>query len=91
MYIVYWYNRNMCVGLDTASTLSEDNFEFSIHTFANVYKIIATSIGLLSLYVGIIAMKNKTKISIVGITLSIILIIISLLPICNFLFTKKAI
>ncbi len=89
IYFVYWHNRSICEGLVGSSELTVDDLEFSMNIFADVYKIIATSIGLLSLYIGIISMKSKSKISILGIVLSIILILLSFLPLCEYFLQQQ--
>lgn len=90
IYFVYWQNRKLCEGLVSMSELTLDDLEFSMNIFSSVYKIIATSIGLLSLYIGIISLKNKNKISGIGIVLSIILIVLSFLPLCDFFLYQQA-
>ncbi|TSE07748.1 hypothetical protein [Aquimarina algiphila] len=83
IYFVYWFNRGICETIILSSDTTNVS-EFSLHTFGNVYKIMTVSIGLLGLYLGVISMKNKKKIAITGITLSIIVIIISFLPLCEY-------
>ncbi len=83
IYFVYWFNRSIYETV-TLSSGTENVSEFSLHTFSNVYKIMAMSIGLLGLYLGVISMKNKKKIAITGITLSIIVIIISFLSLYEY-------
>jgi len=67
---VQLYNENVALlEPETASGLATD-----ISVFRKTFKIIVISIGLLSLYFGIISFLKKNKIGLVGIILAILLI-----------------
>lgn len=59
--------------------------------FSKLHKITTLCIGLLSLYLGIIATIKKNKIGILGILLSIVLIILACIPFSQYLQENYAI
>ncbi|WP_299441004.1 hypothetical protein [uncultured Aquimarina sp.] len=78
---VQLYNENLAMlhpetNSDVASGIS---------VFKKTFKIIVASIGLLSLYFGIISFLKKNKIGMIGIILAILLILSCLFPFLEYL------
>ncbi|TPN82306.1 hypothetical protein [Aquimarina algicola] len=83
LYFIYWFNRRTCEIYAAVSETPEiDTSIFS--AFGNVYKITAMCIGLVGFYVGLMAIRQKQKVAIIGIVLSIIVMMTSFLPLCEY-------
>ena len=58
-------------------------------TSGKLNKLIAIGIGLLGLLLGIKSLRNKNRIGIIGIVLSIILIILTFIPLWNYMLSDS--
>ncbi|MFC5045970.1 hypothetical protein ACFSTE_14215 [Aquimarina hainanensis] len=81
-YLIHYVNYETYQAATTESTAPESPPLVTI--FYNVYKILTFSMGLLSLYMGIISYKQQYKYSYLGIVMGIFLLIITFVPFWKF-------
>ena len=89
---VIWFNYQTAELFLTELTKMQNSSDLSptIVTSGKLNKLIAIGIGLLGLLLGIKSLRNKNRIGIIGIILSIVLIILTFVPIWNYMLSDSA-
>jgi hypothetical protein len=71
--------------LELADMRQGNQLASKILTTSNLFKIIPITVGIISLLLGIHALRSKRRIGLIGVVLSIILIILPFVPIWFYL------
>ncbi len=90
LFFVYWYHRNTAIQISSSSEMTMQQAEImmsDISIFESIYSIIPISLGILGLLIGAISLKEKSKIGLLGIILSISIIILFFLPVWKYMIT----
>ena len=89
---VIWFNYQTSELFLTELQKMQNSSDLSpvIVTSGKLNKLIAIGIGLLGLYLGFKSLRNKNRTGIIGIILSILLIIMTFIPIWNYMLTDSA-
>lgn len=89
---VIWFNLQTSELFYTELMKMRENSDLTppIVTNVTLYKLIAIGIGLLGLFHGIKSVRSRNRIGIIGIALSILLLILSFLPIWQYFLSDSA-
>lgn len=90
---VIWFNYQTSEFFLTELTKMQNGSDLSLAIVTNgkLNKLIALGIGLVGLLLGIKSVRNKKRIGIMGISLSIVLIILAFLQIWQYLISDSAV
>lgn len=89
---VIWFNLEIVELFESEILKMENQTELNpaVFTTEKLNKIIALGIALIGIILGIKSLRNKNRIGIIGIILSVILIILTFLPIWTYILSDSA-
>jgi threonine/homoserine efflux transporter RhtA len=89
---VIWFNLEIVELFESEILKMENQTELNLAVFTTkkLNKIIALGIALIGIILGIKSLRNKNRIGIIGIILSVVLIILTFLPIWTYILSDSA-